>query len=212
MFRPSHSVAACFAGLLLSVNARAGEWHEPDALAKAALIEPAAFDRIASWTFDFETGVIWRISDNTNLDYVIAPSLFTVRTPAHLIFEMGGSLLVVRSRLNLLTEAVVEGPEHYYFGVSGSPSIEWWFPGRDTYLHFAIGGGAGVVDSQGVEGGQGQDFTYNWFIHSGLRHFIGERTALSFGVFYQHMSNRGATDPNPGIDALGPMIGITHHF
>ncbi len=211
MFRPTLPAAA-LAGLLLSASVRAGEWREPDALTKAALIEPAAFDRIASWTFDFETGLLWRISDSTSIDYVLAPSSFTVRTPAHFIFEMGDSLLVLRSRLNLLTEAVVEGPEHYYFGVSGSPSIEWWFPGRETYLHFAIGGGAGVVDSQDVDGAQGQDFTYNWFIHSGVRHFIGERTALSFGVFYQHMSNRGATDPNPGIDALGPMIGITHHF
>lgn len=186
---------------------------EADALSKAAVLDPASFDRIDSWTLDFESGVIWRISGSTHLDYVLAPSLLSVRTPAHFVFELGSdSLLVVRSRLNFLAEAVIEGPENHYFGISGSPSIEWWFPGRATYLHLAVGGGAGWIDSQDAHGGQGQDFTYLWFIHSGIRHFIGERTAVSFGVYYQHLSNRGATYPNPGIDALGPMIGITHHF
>jgi len=205
-------LAATLLACVLPGRVRAGDGHGPDALTKAVLLEPEVVDRIDSWAFDFEAGILWRITGSTDLDYVIAPSVFSLRTPAHLVFEAGDSLLVVRSRFNLLAEAVLEGPEHHYFGLSGSPSIEWWFPERETYLHFAVGGGAGFIDSQGVEGGQGQDFTFNWFIHTGIRHFLSERTALSFGVFYQHLSNRGATDPNPGIDALGPMIGLTHHF
>ena len=89
--------------------------------------------------------------------------------------------------------------------------MEYWI-GRNTYLHMSIGGGFGWVDSQGVPGGQGQDLTYNFFGRAGIRHFIGEHLAIGAGLYYQHFSNRGATDPNPGIDGMGPMVGLTWDF
>ncbi len=184
----------------------------PDPLAKAALLdveEPAPWE---AWAFGVDVGAGWRVTDNTHLDYVVVPTVFSIRTPAHWVWDFAGGTLVTRARLNLLAEGFAEGPESYYFGWSGSPSIEYWFPGERTAIQFSIGGGSGWLDSQGVPGGQGRDYTYNWFMHGALRQRIGERMDLSIGVFFQHLSNRGATDPNPGLDTLGPMVGLSWDF
>ena len=68
---------------------------------------------------------------------------------------------------------------------------------------FAVGGGAGAIDSTDVVGGQGQDFTFNWFANLGLRYQLNEDFSLQGGLLFQHLSNAGATDPNPGLDVLG---------
>ncbi|MGI9245063.1 MAG: acyloxyacyl hydrolase [Verrucomicrobiales bacterium] len=174
---------------------------------------PDEFDLLDSWAFDIDVGSIWNVGNNTPLDYQIIPAILSLRTPSHWVWDLAnGASLAVRTRVNALVEAIVEGPENHYFGMSASPSIEYWFPRKRTYLHFAIGGGAGYIDSQGVYGGQGQDFTWNWFMHGGVRHFVTEKVAVSLGVYFQHNSNRGATDPNPGIDAVGPLVGLSWHF
>lgn len=180
---------------------------------------PAApADRIAKvlrtdgWALDVETSVTWRMTDLTGLDYVVVPTVISLRTPAHFRMELEGNReLVLRSRFSLLGEWIARGPESHYFGISGSPSIEYWY-NRNTYAHFSIGGGLGVIDSRGVEGGQGQDLTYNWFISLGVRHYFRDNLAIGVGLMYQHMSNLGATDPNPGLDVFGPMAGISYSW
>ncbi len=168
--------------------------------------------RTDGWALDLETAVAWRMTDLTGLDYVVVPTVISLRTPAHFRLELDGEReLVLRSRFSLLGEWIARGPESHYFGFSGSPSIEYWH-NRNTYAHFSIGGGVGVIDSQGVEGGQGQDLTYNWFISLGVRHYVSENLAIGAGVMYQHLSNRGATDPNPGLDVFGPMAGISYSW
>jgi hypothetical protein len=79
-------------------------------------------------------------------------------------------------------------------------------------VYFSIGGGFGVIDSTDVVGGQGQDFTLNWFAKTGIQYQMNETTALFAGPFFQHMSNGGATTPNPGIDALGFSLGMSFSF
>ena len=173
----------------------------------------SSFDVIDSWAFDMEVGSIWNVGNGTPLDYHIIPAIFSVRTPAHWVWNLDdGATFAVRARVNALLEGIIDGPESRYLGFSASPSFEYWLPSKKTYFHFAVGGGAGWIDSRGVEGGQGQDFTWNWYMHGGVRHFVTERMAVSLGVYYQHNSNRGATDPNPGIDAVGPMLGLSWHF
>jgi len=197
----------------LAGSALAGLTDDIERLESAKYAGVSAFDLIDSWACDMEVGSIWNVGSGTPLDYQIVPVIMSLRTPAHWAWEMeGGATFAVRARVNALMEAIVEGPENHYFGVSASPSFEYWLPGKKTYLHFAVGGGAGAIDSQDVYGGQGQDFTWNWYMHGGVRHFVTERMAVSLGVYYQHNSNRGATDPNPGIDSVGPMIGLSWHF
>jgi lipid A 3-O-deacylase len=183
-------------------------------LGTTAIVPPEpVFDPVASWSVDFESGVLWRVTSNTFLDYTVLPQIISLRTPAHLRFDLGKAGEVsLRSRFSLLLEPIVVGPEHFYLGFSGSPSIEWWAPSKRFCGYFSIGGGIGAIDSQGVAGGQGQDFTYNWFMALGLRFYIKEDFAISVGGMFQHWSDRGATDPNPGLDQLGPTLGLTWHF
>jgi lipid A 3-O-deacylase len=163
--------------------------------------------------FDLETGVLWQIGNNTPLDYTLVQTEFSWRSPFVLKKDFDdGSVLVVRNHVSLIGTWVEEGPENHYFGISGSPSFEWWSANQAWSVYFSIGGGIGVIDSTDVEGGQGQDFTLNWFAKAGLQYQLNEGTAVFAGPFFQHMSNGGATTPNPGIDALGFTLGASFSF
>ena len=180
-------------------------------LTSAPALEPAR-DPASLWSLDVESGSLWRVSGNTFVDYVVLPQIISLRTPAHFRLGLGEGELTIRSRLSLLLEAIPVGPETGYFGFSASPSIEYWFPGHATAIYASIGGGFGYIDSTDVPGGQGQDFTLNWFASAGVRHYLGPDFSLNAGVMFQHWSNGGATDPNPGLDALGPVLGVSWTF
>lgn len=163
--------------------------------------------------FDVETGVLWGMGDNTPLDYTLVQTEFSWRSPFVLKKEFdNGSVLVVRNHASLIATWIEEGPENHYFGISGSPSVEWWSANQTWSAYFSIGGGFGLIDSTDVLGGQGQDFTLNWFAKTGVQYQLDEKTAVFAGPFFQHMSNGGATTPNPGIDALGFSMGMSFSF
>jgi hypothetical protein len=125
-------------------------------------------------------------------------------------WELGdGSRLVVRHRLTVLGAVVQGGPESHYIAFSGSPSLEWWNHAGTCTLFTGAGGGFGGIDSRGIKGGQGQDFTLNWFARGGIECTATRNFRLSAAVMFQHLSNGGQTKPNPGIDALGFMLGCT---
>ena len=209
---PAPGLAILASCLLTGAPLCAGGPPSGKDLVVPALNPEKDLERTDQWAVDFETAALWRISDSTFLDYLVLPQALSLRTPAHLRFRFGeDDQLVLRSRFTLLAEAIATGPENHYFGFSCSPSIEYWIS-KNTYFHLSVGGGFGLIDSQGVPGGQGQDFTYNWFITAGVRHYFWKDWALGIGVMYQHFSNRGATDPNPGLDALGPMLGVSRSF
>lgn len=175
------------------------------------MVDP--WDPASQWAVDIETGALWRASNNTFQNYTVLPQMISLRTPAHIRLDLGGGELTVRARFTLLAEAIAEGPESAYLGFSASPSMEYWFTKYGiTCLYASAGGGVGWIDSTSIPGGQGQDFTLNWFATAGLRHYFSPRFSLNAGVLFQHWSNGGATDPNPGLDALGPVIGATWHF
>ena len=104
------------------------------------------------------------------------------------------------------------GPESYYIGLAAAPSVEYWFPSQKTSAFFSIGGGFGWTDSAGGQQALGQDFTFNWFMQLGLRQKITGNLSLLGGPYYQHLSNGGATDPNPAVDALGFTVGLGWTF
>lgn len=164
-------------------------------------------------SIDIETGVLWQFGNNTNIDYELVLTEISWRSPNVFEWEMSGdTTIVVRNQASLIGTWVEEGPEDHYFGISGSPSLEWWSADERWSLYFAIGGGVGVINSTNVPGGQGQDFTLNWFAKAGVRHQLNEDLAIFGGPFFQHMSNGGATTPNPGIDAAGFTIGASFSF
>ena len=176
----------------------------------------ASEDVTAPWerhTFDFESGVLWQAGDNTDIDYRLVQTQFSWRSPFVFKWDLGGgSTVVVRNHASLIATWVEQGPENHYFGFSGSPSVEWWSADNMLSVYFSIGGGFGVIDSTDVPGGQGQDFTLNWFMKAGVRKQLTDDMAIFGGPFFQHMSNGGATNPNPGIDALGFSVGASFSF
>ena len=175
---------------------------------------PEAIHPSESWEFTLETGYLWNIGSNTPINYEIIPTQLTFRTPAQLYWWEGesGARLIVRGRYSLMMELFTVGPETGYLGVSGAPSIEYWFPDERTSVFFSIGGGLGLTDSTNVPGGQGQDFTFNWFANLGLRREIAENVSLLGGAYFVHHSNGGQTSPNPGIDAAGFSVGLGWRF
>jgi lipid A 3-O-deacylase len=174
-------------------------------------IKPDATPPENVWTTELHTGSLWSIGSNASpLSYQMLPQLLTVKTPAHWHFQTGHLTWVVRSRASLEITPVIQGPESYFIGTTFAPSIETWNPSRTLSTFFSAGGGVGWMDSQGqtVPGGQGQDFNLTWFIHTGLTWQITPRLSASLGARFQHISNGGQNDINPGIDSLGPTLGI----
>lgn len=158
--------------------------------------------------FGLETGVLWEVGTGTPFAYRFLQTQVSWRSPEFWDRSLAdGSHVVLRHRLTLLGAAVEGGPEARYFGVTASPSLEWWNRTATWSLFTGAGGGLGVIDSRGIRGGQGQDFTLNWFARGGCEHVVSRHVRLSATILFQHVSNGGQTKPNPGIDALGFMLG-----
>lgn len=162
----------------------------------------------SSWSV--ESGLLWEIGTGTPISYRLVPTQFSWRSAAALdhVFS-DGSRILIRHRFTLIGSWIQNGPESHYFAVVGSPSLELWDSSSKWCLFTGSGGGAGVLDSRGVKGGQGQDFTLTWFIRGGIEHVIAQNRTVSAGIMYEHMSNGGQTKPNPGIDALGFSLGYS---
>lgn len=166
-----------------------------------------------SWFVDIETGYSWKVGGDTPLNYSFASASVSLRTPAHIRLDLdSGDHLVVRAQFSLFGDFFVDGPENHYFAFSAAPSLEYWRQDFQTSFFLSVGGGLGVIDSTDVPGGQGQDLTFNWFAKAGLRRKLTETTYLSAGAMFQHISNTGLTDPNPGLNTLGPFLGLSVQF
>ncbi|HRE05098.1 MAG TPA: acyloxyacyl hydrolase [Opitutaceae bacterium] len=164
--------------------------------------------------FDVSSGVLWGLKRNTPLAYRMVPTEFTWRSPLafHLRDFADGSRLLIRHRLTLIASWIDQGPESRYLAFSGSPSVEWWNAAGTWALVGGAGGGFGWLDARSVPGGQGQDFTLNWFSRIGVEHARTARHRMAAGVMFQHLSNGGQTDPNPGVDAVGVTVMHTWAF
>ena len=166
------------------------------------------------WEVAVEAGYLKKIRNNSPLDYVIAPVQVAWRSPAMSDLWNGesGARLTLRNRMAVILETYVEGAEDYYFAFAGAPSFELWTADQKSALFFEIGGGAGLTNSKNIPGGQGQDFTFNWFSQLGVRHQFNKNQAITVAGYFTHHSNLGMTDPNPGIDVLGINLGLVWQF
>jgi lipid A 3-O-deacylase len=159
-----------------------------------------------------ERGLLWQVGKSTDLSYRLAPTELSWRSRESFGWQLLSGRLSVRNRLTLMGTWIEQGPESHYVALSASPSIEWWNRRGRWGAYSGAGGGFGWLDSQGVRGGQGQDFTLNWFARAGIEHHGSRYVRWTAGVMFQHMSNGGQTNPNPGIDALGMTLGWTWSF
>ncbi len=162
------------------------------------------------WEMGVEMGYLKKVRHNSPLDYEIVPTQLVWRTPIarELWNGKNGMSLTIRNRLSVVLETYIEGAEDYYIAFAGSPVLELWSADRKTALFYELGGGSGLINSKNVPGGQGQDFTFNWFTQLGLRHQISKKMTLTGGAYFTHHSNLGMTKPNPGIDVVGLNFGV----
>ena len=58
----------------------------------------------------------------------------------------------------------------------------------------------------------GQDFNFNLELGVGFRYFISRNWSANFEYRYQHISNANISDKNVGVNAQGPMLGISYYF
>lgn len=202
------ALAAAWAGMTLD-KADAGTLWDAGPIALQPRTSLPVKPLEERWIFEMESGFLWKVTDETPLDYALAPQIVSLRAPRHFGGDALGGSWEVRPQFSLLAEAVVDGPESHYLGFSASPVAEWRSAGGNFSIFASAGGGFGWVDSQDVVGAQGQDFTLNWFAKSGLRFRVSGNWRASCAVFFQHLSNRGMTDPNPGLDALGVLFGFS---
>jgi hypothetical protein len=155
-----------------------------------------------------ESGVLWEAGNSTPFNYRMLQTQFSWRSAEVFGWRLRDeSRLVVRHRLTLIATAIQNGPESHYIAFSGSPSVEWWNRAATWSLFSGAGGGFGGIDSRGIKGGQGQNFTLNWFARAGVEHVVSRNFRLSFATMFQHLSNGGQTKHNPGINGLGFMLG-----
>jgi len=191
-----HPIKAVLLGIWLAATAGATETLDVPPWKSSAL--------------NLESGVLWEVGTGTPFPYRLLQTQLSWRSGEFMGWDLkDGSRLAVRHRVTLLGAAMQGGPESHYFGIAGSPSVEWWNRAATWTLFTGAGGGFGLTDSQGVKGGLGQDFTLNWFARGGVEHVVARKVHVSAAIMFQHMSNGGMTKPNPGIDALGFMLGCT---
>lgn len=159
-----------------------------------------------------EHGLLWQVGTNTPLSYRLVPTQLSWRSREVLGWQFASSRITVRNRATLMGTWVQQGPESHYLALAASPSIEWWNKRGSWGVYGGAGGGFGWLDSQNIPGGQGQDFTLNWFARAGIEHISSHYIRWSAGMMFQHLSNGGQTNPNPGIDALGLTMGWSWSF
>jgi lipid A 3-O-deacylase len=178
-------------------------------LQSAPTDQPIAKD----WSIGFETGYLAQIGDSNPFDYGIMPNQLICRLPAHFIWgEREGRYWSLQPRLALLGEAIFNGPESHYLGFAAAPELSYWFDDEQKSVYTNLGGGLGTIDSQGVVGGQGQNFTLTWHWQLGYRTVHRGNWITTPAFKFQHFSNGGQTNPNPGINAAGFTMGISKHW
>jgi hypothetical protein len=164
---------------------------------------------------EFMSGVLWGVGGGaTPLTYTLVPQILTVRCPPIRQWPMADGTLVYSTRLSLLIEPIIAGPESYFIGTAAAGYLEWYAPSKRYSIFFAGGGGFGWMDSKGheIEGAQGQDFNLNWLLNLGLRVNTRNGWQWTASCYFQHISNRNMNAINPGINAVGPMLGLSRKF
>lgn len=106
--------------------------------------------------------------------------------------------------------AIVEGPGSYIAGATVWLRYNF-VPRASRWVPF-VQAGAGLTGTDIDRGIVGQTFQFNLDIGIGARYLLSERWALAAEYRYQHISNADTGVHNLGINAHGPMLGISYLF
>ena len=107
--------------------------------------------------------------------------------------------------------ALFEGPGSYVTGATLWLRYNF-VPRKPLRLAPYLQGGAGVSFTDINRGIVGEAFNFNLDVGVGLRCFITQRWSLNLEYRYQHISNANLGNHNLGINAHGPLLGVSYFF
>jgi lipid A 3-O-deacylase len=106
---------------------------------------------------------------------------------------------------------IFRGPGSYIAG--GTLWLRYNFvPQKSPKLVPFVQGGAGMVSTDIDHRIDGQPFNFNLDVGLGVRYLAGQHWALSLECRYQHISNANMGHNNLGINAIGPILGVSYFF
>lgn len=105
---------------------------------------------------------------------------------------------------------VFKGPGNYVAGMT------FWarynFVPEGSHLIPYVEGGAGLV-STGIDRRiVGQPFNFNLDVGVGVRYLPAQHWSVSLEYRFQHISNAHLAPVNIGVDAQGPILGVSYFF
>jgi opacity protein-like surface antigen len=106
--------------------------------------------------------------------------------------------------------AIFHGPGGYIAGITLWGRYNFVQP--DWRFVPFVQAGAGLTATDIDRGIVGQTFQFNLDIGIGARYFLAERWSLNLECRYQHVSNANTGKHNLGINAIGPLLGISYFF
>ncbi len=167
---------------------------------------------VERWMIEYQSGVLWRVNDESQADYVLLPQIITLEVPPHDIYQSPIGDFAIGFSARTILEPIVRGVESYYLGFSFGPAMEYW-PTDRFVLYFRPGGGFGWTDANPSDpNGQGQDFTLNFNFEGGMRYYLNDNLAISLSTLFKHYSNADMAPQNPGLNQVGPLLGISWSF
>lgn len=105
---------------------------------------------------------------------------------------------------------IFAGPGSYIAGLTVWARYNFVRPGCRLVPYLQAG--AGLVSTDIDRGIVGQPFNFNLDLGAGVRWFIRPRWALNLEYRYQHISNANTGKRNLGINAQGPILGVSYLF
>lgn len=161
----------------------------------------------------FETAALFDIGNDN--DYTVLPQILSL----HWQLDDVGNEGWLRGNTEFIFSGyysqIVSGPENRFAGALFGPRYNFVQPGWDWVPYVEARVGFAFTDSTDDFGGQGQDFCFTFTVSPGVRYIVNENLEVNFAALYQHISNGGLSEPgrkNNGLDAVGPMVGLSWKF
>jgi opacity protein-like surface antigen len=107
--------------------------------------------------------------------------------------------------------AIYDGPGDFIAGATLWLRYNFVPRGSSRLTPF-LQGGAGVTWTDLDHDFVGQAFNFNLQLAAGARFFIADHWSLNLEYRYQHISNAGMGEHNVGINAQGPILGLSYFF
>src|SRR5690349_11237732 len=106
--------------------------------------------------------------------------------------------------------AIFQGPGGYIAGITLWGRYNFVRPDWRFVPFVQVGAGLTATDiNRGVVG---QTFQFNLDIGIGTRYFLAGHWSVNLECRYQHVSNANTGKHNLGINAIGPLLGVSYFF